>query len=91
MRRRAFLSNLAALPIGLGLAARLSAEDEAAKKKIHDLSKELASKDGVHSAETEHLMKSFKMLLNKVKDVLNTQAPLKAVGAIDELIQPYMD
>jgi len=63
---------------------------EAAKKKIHDLSKELSGKDAVHMAETEQIMKSFRMLLNKIQEALNTQAPVKAVGIIDELIKPYM-
>lgn len=64
--------------------------NEAAKKKIHELNKELTGAEGKHAAETEQLMKSFKMLLNKVKEALNTQAPIKAIGTIDELIQPYM-
>lgn len=63
---------------------------EATKKKIHDLSKELSGKEAAHAAETEQLMKSFKMLLSKILEAVNTQAPVKAVGIIDELIKPYM-
>lgn len=63
---------------------------EADKKKIYDLSKEITEKDGHHAAETEQLMKSFKMLLNKVQEALNTKSPIQAVGVIDELIKPYM-
>lgn len=64
---------------------------ESDKKKIHELAKELAGKDGHHAAETEQLMKSFKMLLNKVQEALNTKSPIQAVGVIDELIKPYMN
>jgi hypothetical protein len=64
---------------------------EADKAKIHSLSEELAGKDGKHAAEVEQLMKSFRMLLNKVQEALNTKAPIQAVGEIDSLIKPYMD
>jgi hypothetical protein len=64
---------------------------KADKKKIYDLTKELSEKDGKHEIETEQLMKTFKMLLNKIQEALNTRAPIQAVGEIDGLIKPYMD
>lgn len=64
--------------------------NEASKNKIHELMEELSGKDGIHATETEQLMKSFRTLLSQVQDALNTQAPLKAVGTIDELIRPFM-
>lgn len=63
---------------------------KASKDKIFELTKEITEKDGKHETETEQLMKSFKMLLNKVQESLNTKSPIQAVGVIDELIKPYM-
>lgn len=63
---------------------------EASKKKIHDLTKELAGKDGLHGTEVKQLTESFRVLLMKVQEALNTQAPVQAIGTIDAMIKPYL-
>jgi hypothetical protein len=63
---------------------------EAAKEKIHQLTKDLTGKDGKQAAETEVLMKSFRGLLADIHKVLNELSPIQAIAKIDELVAPYL-
>lgn len=63
---------------------------EADKAKIHELTQDLNGKDKKHETEVTQLTKAFRTLLEQVRHALNNEAPLKAIGTIDELIKPYL-
>lgn len=63
---------------------------EAQKARVHELTKELTGKTGLHEAEVKAIMSNVQALLAKIREAVNGLSPAQAVGKIDELVSSYL-